>query len=1301
MAASGPPALTPEQAAALSTRDVSVALSAGAGCGKTFVLTRRFLSYLEPKQPDGLAPAALDQLVAITFTERAAREMRDRVRQACREKVLHCDEDDVDYWLGLLRNLDQARISTFHAFCADLLKVHAAEAGIDSRFSVLEESQGGLLRYELAQDVVRDLLVRQQEDLIELVAAYGVDRTPRLILELLDERDRIDFHYWQTMTASELVLQWRKAAEAVWLEFRERLFRLPAVADVVAVVGGLSFDKPALEQRRTALLELLAALRSAGPEDAIWGELSTVATVRGIKAEDCGGEDLYEDLKEGLVALRDEVKKLLKRFAWDDEAALVAAEWGLRLCRCAQEVHAAYEKRKAEEGLLDFGDLVSRARALLADPKHRPLRKRLAGRLRMLLVDEFQDTDPLQAELVMLLLGAEPEAEHPLNTSRLFFVGDWKQSIYRFRGAEPKLFHAMRKHVADLSYLPLSKNFRSTAGILSFVNYLFSDLLERPDRPYEPLRPLDPPEPGAFDVEFLWGIPPSSGRDDEDDSAGGPPKKAGAAELRRCEAEQIASRIQQIVHGGEACVRVKRSQERRPARYGDVVILLRAMSDASTYETALRRAGIPYYVVGGQAFYAQQEIYDLAHLLRAVSRPSDEVSLLGVLRSPFFSISDEGLFWLKRRHGSLAAALRRRELPDELSRDDRERVVRARDVLHELTRLKDRAGIVEFLHRAFDLTGCDAAALTEFLGDRKLANLRKLFDLAREFDQAEIFSLDDFMTQLSEFLARRPPEAPAPTQAEACDVVRIMTIHQSKGLEFPVVVLGDCSRSNRFDTTSVGFSPELGPLLSPPRIDPDAETGAMNGLRILAAQNYLADEEESLRLLYVATTRAADRLILSGGLNGLDRQSSPWMRILERKFDLGSGAMLDRTTHRRLAERLPPSEYAAPQVRVFVNLLPAASDGEARPRPDFEELERPFPADLGPPPPELLPAAPFTHQPSFFVNRSDGAVYWGRLPVLFFSPAAAAPAAANGAATHAKLTESLKTLPSETHDPTSSVPADEAPPQFDDGLPHDPDAFYGSLAEHAVEHEPGAYDDGFPHDAAGLAGLIDSDDPADEVELDPSLWEEDDDLVWLRNVAEEFSALWSRGRRADGSKRSAPGRSAGPKGAFDWMATAEPAAAAVRFLERFQSSPRAAAIAKASRVDRDVEFLLRGPLNAAGADREASIRWLLTGGVSCIYREASGSWVLVEFDFRRAAPGGSCAPERLEAQRRGQLLLAGLSFEASLGEPVQEAVAHALATGEEFILEWNDSVRAEAKAFAGRLDGWRIPLRPKHDPVSM
>jgi ATP-dependent helicase/nuclease subunit A len=886
--------LTREQYAAIECRGESVALSAGAGCGKTFVLTERFISHLAPTSKKGGKPARLSQLIAITFTDAAAREMRSRIRNACYNRLMQSDDAEAQHhWLRHLREIDAARVSTIHAFCASLLRIHAAEADLDPMFGVLDQSDADVLQYDVIDDVLRQLLEQLDSDALDLAAAYGLQNLKLQISELLGRRHEAAFRSWLDETPERLVEAWRDwhSTHAV----PDAVAEIAASPLVSGMIGQLEaadvLQKNAkFHDARGLLLDLLPRVVRLDPTLKIshLQQIREAAKVQGI----CSAKewpDGYGQYRDTCKELRDLLDRVMP-LPFDDAAAVETAQLGLQLLQLTAKVAEAYDRRKRAQGKLDFDDLLSKAFELVANPKNTELKKRLVADLQLLLVDEFQDTDQLQTDLIKLLCDWGSEA------GRLFFVGDFKQSIYRFRGAEPTVFHMLRGEVSDKGRLPLTMNFRSQPEILHFVNALFCDAFSIGNSQYEELRPERKQVTRTPAVEFLWTITPDKRNRGE---------TGAALEARRAEARAIARRIRFVIdESDELPVVDKLTGKPRKLTLGDVAILFRTLGDVQVYEEALREYALDYYLVGGYAFYAQQEIYDVLNLLRAVASAADEVSLAGVLRSPIFSLADETLFWLNDSAGSLNGGLMAEQLPPQLSEDERKKVVAAAATLRHLRSIKDRVPIARLLNEALDRTGYDAVLLAEFLGERKLANLNKLLERARAADQSGAIDLDGFITQLSQFIAREPKESLAATLPEAANVIRLMTVHHAKGLEFPLVIVADLDRPPLLRPPLAALHPQLGPLVHRPADDDNEKTTV--GMNLYAALERREELEERKRMLYVACTRAADYLILSSSLEAFDAPKSDWMKLLAERFDLQDGQLIADL----------PAGYHPPEIRV-------------------------------------------------------------------------------------------------------------------------------------------------------------------------------------------------------------------------------------------------------------------------------------------------------------------------------------------------------------------------------------------------
>ncbi|MDZ4686045.1 MAG: UvrD-helicase domain-containing protein [Planctomycetaceae bacterium] len=863
------PTFTEQQAAAVETRGVSIGLSAGAGCGKTFVLTQRFLAHLEP----GPRQTELHHLVAITFTDRAAREMRDRVREACQQRLEHCPTDHVEHWLTMLRGLDAARISTIHSFCTSLLRANAVEAGLDPRFSVLEAPLADTLLTAAARKTVHRLLIADDPDAVAFVLRFGLERTRDLAAWLAGQRFRVDWAAWQDRTPEDVANSWindwhQKFVPGLLKKLREG----PTAQLILTVLQEHMPTHPGMLEARAELLTRLPQVADSADPAAELAIIREAAKVQGRGGKSVWpNEDVFAAVRDSFSDLRGEIDALTKLLEYVPDDVHLAADLACRGFRLARAVAEEYERGKAAAGALDFDDLLLGARNLLRDREE--VRHRFAQGIKLLMVDEFQDTDPVQADIVRMLCG------EALAHGKLFLVGDVKQSIYRFRRADPLVFKSLRDQLPARGQLSLTRNFRSQPEILRFVNLLFQRRLPS----YEPLVPFAPeqlsPPPG---IEFLWAT-----TDAVPDLNVDPNEKPSAQRLRDREADWIARRIAELLADPTPRIRDRTTPNGlRPVQPKDIVILFRALTNVSGYEAALRDYGRDYYLVGGKTFYAQQEVFDLLNLCRTLDDPDDLVALIGVLRSPFFGLDDDSLHALRPDDGDWHAQLMQPP-PAFLSESQRVQIHFAGVTLAWLRSHKDRMPIAELLTAAVDRTGYDAALLVEYLGRRKVANLRKLIEQAATFDQGEAFTLKDYVERLKTSVLEETDEEFATTQPEAGDVIRLMSVHQSKGLEFPVVFVADINRKGPPKAPGAYLHPEWGALVRIPE-----EFGVAHdhlALRMLKLQEDEADEEESLRLFYVATTRAADHLILSAGLEPDLKPTSPWLRLLAEQFQLDTG----------------------------------------------------------------------------------------------------------------------------------------------------------------------------------------------------------------------------------------------------------------------------------------------------------------------------------------------------------------------------------------------------------------------------
>jgi len=862
--------MTPRQSEAVNSIDDSVFVAAGAGTGKTRVLVNRYLELLRSRR------ASVYRVAAVTYTEKAAKEMKDRIRLACRSQEESAGDDESRrFWYAQRVALENGYIGTIHSLCASILRVCPIEVGIDPMFAILDETQSVLMRRKVIDQVLAEFLDAEDVDLIYLMRLFGREGLARRLGVLFQKRPRaLDATRRAIEAPGELARRFAETMEQENRAIVRRILDDPAFSRVFSVLADLvALDaKDKLEQERRRLMALHEQLaRQEEPE-------GVLDLLRQMTPAAVGRFGSKKSWPEGyLDAVRDAIKELggllgqlpepfdeVARKRLDEEL-----DAGARLSKVFRGVEQTYRQAKTEAGVLDFDDLLLETRRFLMT--NAAGRRRLQQKFDYLLVDELQDTSFLERDIVCLLAADDPACEEPACTrpvsGKLFVVGDDKQSIYRFRGSEVTVFGDFRDRIGKSGkVVELDRNFRTVAEGVAFANTLFSRLMpvdakrlpfESAYVPLEPVRSAG----GAF-VEVLAA-------ECED--------KTLMPRRRAAEAELIADRIERLVRDGELVVQ-RSGGTASPVRYGDITILFRALTSARTYEEALRDAGIPYYLVAGSGFYAAQEVRDVLNCLKVLERQTDALALVGTLRSSLFGLSDEVIF-LMSRAGSLDAALAEPSAVEGLSPHQREQVTRAAQVLGDLRERRSRMGLAQLVQDVIRRTGFDAVLLGQFMGQQKLANLEKLIDQARNFEAGSRFTLDDFIEYMDEFVRSEARESQRAAEEEEENVVKLMSIHRAKGLEFPVVFLADMSRRDLPGREDLVLDPELGPALKAPSDDP-REDGPL--FSYLKREAKARDAAEDLRLLYVALTRARDRLFLCGSLCAGRSERETWLaRLLQ------------------------------------------------------------------------------------------------------------------------------------------------------------------------------------------------------------------------------------------------------------------------------------------------------------------------------------------------------------------------------------------------------------------------------------
>jgi ATP-dependent helicase/nuclease subunit A len=745
-----------------------VFVSAGAGTGKTAVLVERFVRAVCDRGLD------IDSILVITYTRRAAGELRTRIRAALAERGRH----------DLARELDGAWISTIHGFCLRLLKSYPFAAGLDPRFRELDDAQGAVLRSESFKQALAEFCADEAPDRLALLATYGADGLRRMLTGV-----------YETLRSAGRDLD---LAAEILPQLAERVEELREAARTLAD------DPSGTDIQRGNAAQVLALLERDTRPDRLM-ELS------GFRAS---GER---------AASYEEARKAVEQAALDEAAARDRALLQELLTRFA----AAYAEAKARESALDFEDLQLHARNLLRD--NESIREREGLRFRSIMVDEFQDTNALQCELVELL--RMPDAE-------LFFVGDEFQSIYGFRHADVGVFRERRAQATQL--LPLTRNYRSRAEVLAAINELFGAHF---GDEFQPLHA------GAEFPDPVFGHPVELLVTDKASY------KGSDVHWRRGEARSVARRVRELVDTGAATP-------------GEIVLLFAAGTDAEWYEDELRKAGLPTYRATGKGYFGQQQVADLLGYLRLLQNRYDDRALLGVLASPLVGLSNDALALLRRAASKrpLFAGLER-TIPPGLSERDERLLLAFRQRYDRLAAVVPRLSLERLCERIVSEHDYDLAVLAQWDGRRRYANMRKLARLARSYEELRGPDIEGFVRFVAEQQAVGARELEAVAEEEGADVVRLLTIHAAKGLEFKVVIVADAGRDK------APPSPDEILALSDGRFgfrvaDPvtTKRRGAFDYDEVREARR-IEEQAEKLRLYYVAMTRAKERLIVSGSID--------------------------------------------------------------------------------------------------------------------------------------------------------------------------------------------------------------------------------------------------------------------------------------------------------------------------------------------------------------------------------------------------------------------------------------------------
>ncbi|UFU00523.1 helicase-exonuclease AddAB subunit AddA [Radiobacillus kanasensis] len=903
------PQWTKEQEEAIYSHGSHILVAAAAGSGKTAVLVERIIQKLLNREN----PIDIDRLLVVTFTNAAAQEMRNRVGEAL-EKALETNPGS-HHLKKQLSLLQQASISTLHSFCLDVVKKHAYLLDIDPGFRIADDIEADMIRQEVLEDLFEEWYAKEGEEqaaFFQVVDRFSSDRSDLEVEELISTLfnfamqhpspdgwlDEMASMYQVEETADESSIPWLAIIKR---EVESQLHAMQAEAEAALALTKES-DGP--YQYADAIDVDLAMVQEAKAKLALsWDTLRDTMLELSFPALSRKKMDCSEEKKEKVKKLRDSYKKRWKGLAEDWFSRQLSSYLQdmnelyptmKQLTVLVRDFKDRYTTMKKEKALVDFSDLEHYCLRVLLDESSEPgnwipssVAKEFKQKFTEVLVDEYQDTNLVQETILSLI----SDQEHAGN---MFMVGDVKQSIYRFRHAEPSLFLNKYKLFAEESNpgkrIDLARNFRSREQVLSATNYVFRQLLNEEvgemnyekdaeliyaNKIYDDLTMHDA-EAELVIIDRETNEEKEQQQDGEEDFQD--------LEKAQLEARAYGQRIKGWIgneNNSPLQVVDKGTGTHRNIQYRDIVVLLRSMTWAPTIVEELKKQGIPVYAELSTGYFEAIEVKILLSVLKVIDNPKQDIPLAAVLRSPIVGLNEEDLaqIRLNKKQDSYYDALITFDTDDS---DKREKLNQFLKQLQEWRRRARQGSLSELIWQIYRETG-----YYDFVGGipggrQRQANLRALYDRARSYESTSFRGLFRFLRFIERMEERGDDLGAARALGEQEDVVRIMTIHKSKGLEFPIVILGAMDKQfNEQDLKQkyllhkdLGFGSKY--------IDPLKRimypTLAYHALKKEKQRELLAEE---MRVLYVALTRAKEKLVMVGNVASFEKKQEKWQEIID------------------------------------------------------------------------------------------------------------------------------------------------------------------------------------------------------------------------------------------------------------------------------------------------------------------------------------------------------------------------------------------------------------------------------------
>lgn len=888
---------TPAQKSAIDTRDCNVLVSAAAGSGKTAVLVERIISMIT--DPD--KNIDIDRLVVVTFTKAAAAQMKDKIRKAL-DSMLDENPGDVNL-LRQITLLNNAQITTIDSFCLWIIRNHFPEVNLDPGFRIMDEGEKKLIENDVLEDVLEEFYAEADEEFFNLVDAFGMGRDDSGLVSIIDKIYRfsrsnpwIDEWFDECMLVYDdetydnpAIKELYDSIKNALLDYRDKYNRL---VDICSEPAGPAAYTGALQS------DLLGINEMINSQD--FGELGRRIRIFSFEAlsrkKDAGADpDIKEYVKGQRKLFKDYIGRLNdKIFLKDDEGIFADMQGAGIQIRTLLKVAKVYAKRvsevKREKGIIDFNDMEHLALSILVKKEDGKLvytetADKLASRFEEILIDEYQDSNQLQE----VILNAVSKTRLSGENNNIYMVGDVKQSIYKFRLACPELFiekYDTYGETGDNVRIELQKNFRSRENVLECANDVFSHIMNKN------FSGIGYDESVRLNAGFPYPEYSDSNYGDEANKSTDviliSSENEEEATTRELEADRLAKLIEGIVASG---VNVYDSDENiyRPAEYRDIVILTRSVTGwADTFADALMDRGIPAYTDSSTGYFSVREIQVILSMLTIVDNPVQEISLAAAMMSYFggFTAAELGMvrklgreYVDKNVHNNLYEHLKAVAVlggADKIQETDVKQLSgKCALFLAKLTEYRDKSSVEPLYDLCWEMiydSGYYDYVGTMPAGAQRQANLNVLLERAAGYGKSSYSGLFNFLRYIERLKKFDEDFAEGAASLDNENLVRIMSIHKSKGLEFPIVILAGAHKSINFmdATAPVLVDQNLG--IAVDYVDLERRTKTPTIIKGAMARRIVRESiAEEERLLYVAMTRAREKLIITGVVKDADK----------------------------------------------------------------------------------------------------------------------------------------------------------------------------------------------------------------------------------------------------------------------------------------------------------------------------------------------------------------------------------------------------------------------------------------------